>query len=118
MIISTDSLIAALLAAWVQIERMQPLFAAADEPLMTVIGSNRVDLCIVDVDHPDGASPEFVARARRAGLPVVLFSPGRTAQEVRERAALHDCTWFPLPGSRELFAQTLRRAAQQATRSE
>jgi DNA-binding response OmpR family regulator len=112
LIISTDPLVAALLGAWAELERYRPVFDQGGESPQAAVERHRPALLLVDVEHRDGASDEFLRRQREAGRPVVLYGSGRTREDVRARAERHGLGWLVLPADRTAFADTLAKAVE------
>lgn len=107
LIASTEPLIAALLAAWLELSGAEPVFADGTAPLADALEGRRPDLVLLDIDRNDGLSDAFLARARLARIPVVLFSPSRGRYEVEAAAKRRGLPWFPLPVDRHEFVRAL-----------
>lgn len=116
LIVSTEPLIAALLAAWVELDGAVPLFLRPGEHVLGGIERGHPHLLLVDIGHADGAAPASLARARLAGIGVVLFSPDRRAIEVETVARKRGVPWFTLPMAREQFSSVLRTAVEASRR--
>ena len=112
LIISTDPVVAALLGAWAELARYRPVFDQGGETPQVAVERHRPALLLVDIEHRDGASDEFLARQREAGRPVVLYGSGRTRDDVRARAERHGLEWLVLPTERGAFADALARAVK------
>jgi DNA-binding NtrC family response regulator len=110
LIISTDPLVAALLGAWAELERYRPVFDEGNEPPQAAVDRHRPALLLVDIEHRDGASDEFLRRQREAGRPVILYGSRRTRDDVRSRAERHKLEWLVLPTEPGAFSGTLAKA--------
>jgi DNA-binding response OmpR family regulator len=109
LVISTDPLTGALLGLLLQLEQVSVTYHEGDgEPLEAAFDRVRPALVLVDVDHPDGFSAAFVAKAQAVGVRVVAFSPTRGSDVVEARAATRGVAWFGLPTVRETFAAAIR----------
>src|SRR5919204_3729124 len=97
MVVSTDPVIAALLGTMVELEEHTAVFPAGGERTTAAVARQRPDLILLDCDHEAAASAKFVDEARSFGSGIVLFSPGRAGDEVRERAEQWNVPWFSLP---------------------
>lgn len=115
LIVSTEPLIAALLAAWLELDGAVPLFLQPGEHVQGGIERGRPHLLLVDIDHADGAAPASLARARLAGISVALFSPSRTQLEVEAFARKRNLPYFALPMTREAFSSLLRRTIDESS---
>jgi DNA-binding response OmpR family regulator len=110
VVISTQSEIAAILGEFLAYDGYQVRIRVGTEPLTTILDNHRPRLVLVDVDYPEGFSPEFIERARRAGAAIVAFSPSRHELEVRRLAAPHNLAAFGCPLRLGRLRDTLRVA--------
>lgn len=91
LILSSDALAAALLGAAVELSGYQPHFARQAEPARSALLRVRPRLVLIDCDHEESCSDEFVGPALMTGSTVLLFRSRRTEQnrdEFAERIAL------------------------------
>ncbi len=110
LIVTTEPLIAALLAASLEIEHVEPVFPEPEELADQAAARVRPSAILIDMEHPDGNSDVFLARARRAGIGVVLFSSSRSPIEARQIARQRGLRWFVLPIAREELVQIVCEA--------
>jgi DNA-binding response OmpR family regulator len=111
LIVSTDSPTATLLGAFAEVEGYEvTIHDDARETPDAALQRSNPDLILVDIDHPDGFSAEFLRRLRREGIPAVAFSPGRLTSEVRERAEPYGLATVTLPIDPAAFGAILRRS--------
>ena len=85
LILSSDALAAALLGAAVELAGHQPHFARQGEPARTALLRVRPKLVLIDCDHEESCTDEFVGPALMTGGQVLLF---------RSRRSQHDRTEF------------------------
>jgi DNA-binding response OmpR family regulator len=117
LIVSTEPIIGALLALYVEVHNYRAVLADERKSPESEVQQSGASLILVDVDHRDGFSPAFVARQRSAGRRVIAFSPKYLANEVRERAATLQLPSFALPIEPEQFRALLDEAASRTTAS-
>jgi DNA-binding NtrC family response regulator len=110
LILSTDAVTSALLSILAELEGYTPVFAAGDESPADSLSRLRPRLLLVDCDHDAACNDEIFQLAREIGTKVVIFSPGRMREEVREFAEERALPWFALPIDRTTLGQTLRAA--------
>jgi hypothetical protein len=78
LIISSDPLAAALLGAAVELAAHMPHFVRADERARAALLRVRPRLVLVDCDHDEACSDEFVGPAIMTGARVILFKSNRS----------------------------------------
>jgi DNA-binding NtrC family response regulator len=110
LIVSTDPVIGALLGLLAEVEQHRPVYDQGDESPQAALNRHRPRLVLLDVEHPDGFSPEFLARAEREGVKIVVFGHRDLPSEVRQQAEARDITWLALPTDRATFGRTLAEA--------
>ncbi|MDB4892060.1 MAG: hypothetical protein JWL61_3915 [Gemmatimonadetes bacterium] len=91
LILSADALAAALLGAAVELAGHQPHFARQAESARSALLRVRPKLVLIDCDHEESCSDEFVGPALMTGGKVLLFRSRRTEHdrhEFSERLAL------------------------------
>ncbi len=111
LIVSTDSPTATLLGAFAEVEGYAvEIHDDARETPHAALSRVHPNLILLDIDHPDGFSPDFLERLREGGIPAVAFSPGRLTSEVVERARPYGLPALPLPIDPGAFGAVLRGA--------
>lgn len=79
LIISSDPLAAALLGAAVELAGHMPHFPGKEERVRAALLRVRPRLILVDCDHEDACTDEFVGPAIMTGARVILFRSKRSA---------------------------------------
>ena len=114
LIVSTDPVIGALLALYVEVHQYRAAVLEEGEPPATAVTRSDARILIVDVEHRDGFTPAFIAGQRAAGRRVIAFSPKLLLQEVRQRAEVLDIEAFAMPLDAVHFKAMLEDAAAAA----
>jgi len=113
LVVAPDALLAALIGVLVEASRLQAAFPEADESIDDALGRVRpLAAVLVDAASADAGSDVFLARARRAGVPVLLFGPLAPIEKLRVWAAARDVSAFVLPRDTHVLTGTLERLAQ------
>jgi hypothetical protein len=86
LVLSEDPLAAALLAAATELAGYAPRFPLPNEPSRTALRRVRPGLVLVDCDHTEACTDEFVGPALMTGSRVLLFRSRRTARNPDEFA--------------------------------
>jgi DNA-binding response OmpR family regulator len=81
LVLSSDALAAALLGAAVELAGHQPHFARQEEPARGALLRVRPKLVLIDCDHEESCTDEFVGPALMTGGKVLLFRSRRTEQD-------------------------------------
>jgi hypothetical protein len=84
LIISSDPLAAALLGAAVELAGHMPNFAGDDERVRAALLRVRPRLILVDCDHEEACTDEFVGPAIMTGARVILFRSNRSIADRTE----------------------------------
>jgi hypothetical protein len=108
LILSGDTLVAALLGAAVELAGHQPCFPQADEVARAALRRVRPGLVILDCDNEQTCSEAFVGPVLMTGAQLLLFdAPGHAAGgvDVARRLGLNV---VHLPDDHELLLQRLR----------
>lgn len=71
-----------------------------------------VDGCLVCCDHPPTVLDELTRRSSDAGLPLVLFSSRRRADDVRRAARRLDLPWVDLTAEPDTIVATVSQAIE------
>lgn len=84
LIISSDPLAAALLGAAVELAEHMPHFVRPDERARAGLLRVRPRLVLIDCDHVEACSDEFVGPAIMTGARVILFRSNRSVADQTE----------------------------------
>ena len=82
LIFSSDPLSAALLGAAIELAGHTPHFARQDELARSALLRVRPRLVLIDCDHEESCSDEFVGPALMTGAQVLLFRSHRTQSDM------------------------------------
>ena len=85
LIISSDPLAAALLGAAVELAEHMPHFVRADERARAALLRVRPRLVLIDCDHEEACTDEFIGPAIMTGAQLILF---RSKRSTADRTAL------------------------------
>ena len=117
LIVAADPLLSALIGILVEAERLQAAFPAAEESIDDAVSRVRpLAAILVDVVAEAAASDVFLARARRADVPVLVFGSGADVAALRDWAAQRDVPLFALPRDTNELRAALHRLAQRMPR--
>jgi hypothetical protein len=108
LILSEDTLAAALLGAAVELAGHQPHFPQADEVARVALRRVRPGLVIVDCDDDHACSESFVGPALMTGAQLLLFDSPRHAAVGVDIARRLGLDVVHLPDDHELLLQRLR----------
>ena len=97
LIFSYDPLAAALLGAAVEFAGHAPFFAKHDEASRAALLRVRPQLVIIDCDHEEACSDEFVGPALMTGARAILFRSRRTKRNIGEFAKRLDLPVVDMP---------------------
>lgn len=86
LVFSCDPLSAALLGAAVELEGHRPYFAAAAETARNALLRVRPRVVLIDCDHEESCSEEFVGPALMTGARVLLIRSARTVRDMSDFA--------------------------------
>ncbi|MEO5817374.1 MAG: hypothetical protein ABIT20_19050 [Gemmatimonadaceae bacterium] len=86
LVLSSDALAAALLGAAVELAGHVPHFARQAEPARAALLRVRPRLVLIDCDHEESCTDEFVGPAIMTGGKVLLFRSRRTEHDRAEFA--------------------------------
>lgn len=108
LILTPQSLLAALLGLLMELEQFEPVYPAPDERPEDALARIRPLLVVVlDGDLEAAHSDLFFARAAKRGVRVVLFQPPGSGTDVRALAEAREIPWFTLPIDRPNLARLL-----------
>lgn len=108
LILSSDALAAALLGAAVELAGHAPHFAQTDEPPRAALLRIRPRLTVIDCDHGEACSDEFVGPAIMTGARVVLFRSHRSKRDISEFASRLELRVVDMPVDHETLTRLLQ----------
>ncbi len=108
LIISSDPLAAALLAAAVELAGHMPQFVQADERARLALMRVRPRLILVDCDHNEACGDEFVGPAIMTGASVVLFRSRRSTVDRSDLSERHGLRILDMPTEHASITSILR----------
>jgi DNA-binding NtrC family response regulator len=114
LILSDDTVAAALLGALIETLGYSVRFARPPETTDQTIRRVRPSVCLLDCDDPDSCSDEFLGRATMRGISVVVFGRSDALEHVRALALAHDIDTLIVPSDTGVVDDTLRRAMKKA----
>lgn len=115
LIISSDPLAAALLGAAVELTGHAPSFMQAEEPARNALRRVRPRLVLIDCDHEESCSDEFVGPALMMQARVLLFRSPRTTRDVRDFAQRLSLTVLELPFDHDEFMVIMNSSMSDAS---
>jgi DNA-binding NtrC family response regulator len=108
LIISQQSVVAALVGMLVELTGNQPVYAnAAEQPADAVRRLRPVLVVLMDVEVDAARSDLFFATADRAGTPIVVFGARERARDIAEIAAHRRIPWLTLPADPDRLAEVV-----------
>lgn len=108
LIFSSDPLAAALLGAAVELAGHAPHFAGKDEAARAALMRVRPRLALIDCDHEESCSDEFVGPALMTGARVLLFRSRDNQRDMAELADRLALRVIDMPTSHDTLAEVLR----------
>ncbi|CAN5261039.1 hypothetical protein BH09GEM1_BH09GEM1_28790 [soil metagenome] len=108
LIISSDPLAAALLGAAVELADHMPHFVRAEERARAALMRLRPRLVLVDCDHTEACSDEFVGPAIMTGARVILFRSNRSTADQKEFSERLGLRILNMPTEHESITGVLR----------
>jgi hypothetical protein len=106
---------AALVGWYVELAKLEPVFAAPGErPDDAITRVKPLLVVLVDAEHQEAISDLFAARVARKEIGLALFSGSGEDSVARDWARRHDVPWFRLPVDLEAFGRVLDQAARSA----
>jgi DNA-binding NtrC family response regulator len=114
LILSADSVAAALLGALIETLGYSIGFAKPSEPAEQTIRRVRPKVCLLDCDDPSACNQEILGRAAMRGISVIVFGTRDTLKRVHTLAREHDIHTLIVPPDADELDETLRRAIQKA----
>jgi DNA-binding NtrC family response regulator len=111
LIVSQQSVVAALVGLLVELTGNQPVFAStAEQPADALRRLRPVLVVLMDVDLDDARSDLFFATANRSGTPIVVFGPLERARDIAEIAAHRRIPWLALPAGADRLSEVVGAA--------
>jgi hypothetical protein len=108
LVFSCDALGGALLGAAVELGGHRPYFAAAEETARSALMRVRPRLVLIDCDHEEACSEEFVGPALMTGARVLLIRSGRTVRDMTDFATRLSVRIVDMAAEHGAFLQILR----------
>jgi hypothetical protein len=110
LVFSSDPLAAALLGAAIELAGHLPHFVQQDEAARSALLRVRPRLVLIDCDHVEACSEEFVGPALMMAARVLLFRSRRTERDVTEFADRLDLRVIDMPLEHNALTTTLNEA--------
>jgi hypothetical protein len=108
LILSSDPLAAALLGAAVELAGHVPHFQRRDESARNALLRVRPKLALIDCDHEESCSDEFVGPALMTGARILLFRSQRTQRDMTEFATRLSLRIVDMPTEHEALTALLK----------
>lgn len=108
LIFSSDPLAAALLGAAVELAGHVPHFQRKDESARSALRRIRPQLALIDCDHEESCSEEFVGPALMTGARILLFRSHRTRRDMTDFASRLALRIVDMPAEHEVLTALLR----------
>ena len=108
LIFSSDSLAAALLGAAVELAGHAPHFPGKDESARAALLRVRPRLVLIDCDHEESCSDEFVGPVLMVGARLLLFRSHHTRRDMKEFANRLALRIVDMPAEHEILTTLLR----------
>ena len=109
LVLSSDPLAAALLGAAIALAGHAPRFPQSAEASRAALMRIRPRLVVIDCDHADGCSDEFIGPVLMTGSRVLLFKSRRTRRDVTELTGRLGLRVMDMPMEHESLAQVLNQ---------
>ena len=110
LVLATDDLAGALLAALAETAGLSPAFANASETPRDALRRLRPDIVLVDCEHDVACSEQFLGPVRMTGAAALVFGRGGDAERLRALADTHHVRVLTLPMDADEFVRTIREA--------
>lgn len=114
LILSSDSVAAALLGALVETLGYLVRFFHPPEPPDDALKRERPSVAMVDCDDPTVMNDELLGHARMRDISVVIFGTAECLKRVRQIAQEHHIDALTMPASLDVLDETLRKAVEEA----
>jgi len=108
LILSSDPLAAALLGAAVELAGHLPYFQQKGESSRSALLRVRPRLALIDCDHEESCSDEFIGPAIMTGARVLLFRSPRTKRDMSELADRLSLRTVDMPAEHALLTGMIK----------
>ncbi len=108
LVFSSDPFAAALLAAAIELAGYEPHFASGHETARAAVKRVRPRLVLIDCDHEEACSDEFIGPAIMMKAKVLLLRTKSARRDVSGLAERMDLRVVDLPDDHEQFIEILR----------
>jgi DNA-binding response OmpR family regulator len=108
LIFSSDAFAAALLGAAVELAGHVPHFVRDGEPARSALLRVRPRLILIDCDHEESCTDEFVGPALMTSAQVLLFRSQRTTRDMTDFASRLSLRVVDMPLEQEAFTRLLQ----------
>ena len=108
LVFSSDPLAGALLGAAVELGGHRPHFAAKDEAARSALLRVRPSVVLIDCDHEESCSEEFVGPALMTGARVLLIRSRRTVRDMTDFATRLSVRVVDMAAEHGLLPEILR----------
>jgi DNA-binding NtrC family response regulator len=112
LILSADSIAAALLGALVETLGYDVRFARPPEPADAAIRRTRPRICLVDCNDPDACRQELLGRAAIRGICVVIFGTPAVLERMRDLVEKYGLGVLLMPPDIADLERVLARVSQ------
>jgi len=109
LVLSQDTLAAALIGAAIELAGFAPRFPHSDEAPRAALLRVRPRLVVVDCDHEDACSDAFIGPALMTGSRVLLFKSRRTRRDMSELTERLGLRVMEMPIEHESMTQLLHQ---------
>jgi hypothetical protein len=109
LVLSNDTLAAALIGAAIELAGFAPRFPDSDEPPRAALLRVRPRLVVVDCDHENACSDGFIGPAIMTGSRVLLFRSRRTRRDVSDLTKRLGVQVMEMPIEHEPLTQLLHQ---------
>lgn len=110
LVLSDNSMIAALLGALLETHGYRPCFAEEGESPRDALRRCRPGTIIVDCEDGGSCSDTVLGPARMTGTRIIMFAHGKSREDMRGLVERHGADFFSLPVDLPAFGQLLRGA--------
>ncbi|HKH90202.1 MAG TPA: hypothetical protein VKA54_00290 [Gemmatimonadaceae bacterium] len=108
LVLSSDPLAAALVGAAIELSGHSPRFAQSEEAARAALLRVRPSLVVIDCDHVEACSEEFIGPALMTNSRVMLIRSRRTRRDVSELATRLGLRVVEMPIEHDSLSDVLR----------